>query len=180
MLPLRRVLVPPVFHRWRFRRKHKPVWPDRNYRDAREDFRRHRAQRRARADTRSAVLLVTRPERRSWMLFQNDLSAAGARGLAASVVAVRDLWQYCYRRGEERGSHLVFSPCLRLARSFIQILCAKASPFSCVHFHVNHATKSERQIETITSERWCAPTMMLDHPMSEASAIAPMPSQGRA
>ena len=49
-----------------------------------------------------------------------------------------------------------------------------------IHRKVNHAMKSDMQIETTMSERWCAPTMMLDHAISEAMAIAPTPSQNRA
>ena len=89
------------------------------------------------------------------------------------------LWQYP-ADGRRARTHLDLSLCCSRRWSFIRILRAKSSPFSCVHFQVNQATKSERQIEAITSEGWCAPTMMLDHPISEASAIAPIPSQGRA
>jgi hypothetical protein len=40
--------------------------------------------------------------------------------------------------------------------------------------------KSERQIAATTSEKWCAPIIMLDQAMSDARPSAPTPSQGRA
>ena len=78
----------------------------------------------------------------------------------------------------ERATHFNLSVRCSVGRSFIRILRAKSSPFSFVHFQVNQTTKSEIQIEAITSEGWCVPTMMLDQPISEANAT--VPSQGRA